>query len=50
MRRENSTGFDNIDIDLYGLLNLSKNASLKNIKAAHKQLALVTHPDKMNLR
>lgn len=48
MERENATGFNNIDIDLYGFLNVSKQASMSEIKAAHKELALVTHPDKIN--
>ena len=48
MERENATGFNSIDIDLYGFLNVSKQASMSEIKAAHKELALVTHPDKIN--
>ena len=48
MKKENVSGFDSIDIDLYGFLNVSKLASTSEIKAAHKELALVTHPDKRN--
>jgi len=37
---------DNIDIDLYKILNIDKDSSLEDIKRAYKKMALLNHPDK----
>jgi len=42
----NETGFS-YDADFYSILNISHDATLKDIKRSYKSLSLTFHPDKL---
>ncbi len=45
--RENSTGFADLQTDLYAILNLSVGSSRKEIERSYRNLSRFIHPDKI---
>jgi DnaJ-class molecular chaperone len=46
-KRENSTGFDSIDIDLYSVMDVPNSSTQKQIEKQFRKISLHFHPDKL---
>ena len=46
LQRLNNTGFDSIDTDLYSILGVGSDATIKEIERQYRHLSLHVHPDK----